>query len=127
MMYSHEFTKEFTGISFKDIEPAWEKLPFEPTFGKWAQRVYSPLAIFSSDHSHKLILDNIVEEDQTETGRNSDPTPMPDMSTCEKAAITIYLDDDDVPILPLFNLHSHAKDVQDIFRAFVTAHYSMCL
>ena len=63
--------------------------------------------------------------DQTVEGRDAPPTLMPERSARGKRpAVTITLDDHDVPILPTINKNSKSKDLQSIFRDFVTAHYS---
>jgi len=37
--------------------------------------------------------------------------------------VTIYLDDDDVPMLPQYDTNDSAKDLQSTFWAFIKAHY----
>jgi hypothetical protein len=51
--------------------------------------------------------------------------PIKDARKKDKS-IDIFLDDDDIPILPDYNKDGTAKELQRIFRAFVTAHYSQC-
>jgi hypothetical protein len=68
---------------------------------------------------------SILGPDQSVSGRDAPPVPLPAVVAKEKQkAVDIYLDDEDVPILPSYNLNGRAKDLQKIFRAFVTAHYS---
>ena len=37
--------------------------------------------------------------------------------------VTIYLDDDDVPMLLQYDTNDSAKDLQSTFRVFIKAHY----
>jgi len=65
-----------------------------------------------------------IGDDQTPEGCDAPPDPMPvPKSNHKDPPVTIYLDDDDVPILPQYNPNDSAKDLQSAFRAFVKAHY----
>jgi len=63
-------------------------------------------------------------DDQTAEGCDALPDPMPVLKSNHKdPPVTIYLDDDDVPILPPYNPNDSAKDLQLAFRAFIKVHY----
>ena len=66
----------------------------------------------------------VIGDDQTPEGCDAPPDPMPVPKLNHKdPPVTIYLDDDDIPVLPQHDSNDSAKDLQSAFRAFIKAHY----
>jgi hypothetical protein len=65
-----------------------------------------------------------VEDDQIIAGKDAPPKLMPLTKKNRTELVVIYLDDDDIPIVPIYSECTMAKGLQNIFRTYLTAHYS---